>query len=206
MQQRSPEAAGPGKVFGRIVLVFTALVLAVLLAGTVAGVALWRSLSSSGDTSTLHDPVLNALGISRTSEVQVTLPAWGLTLARAGSSVADLGTEVQTALGTVQNARIGVYKLARRPNRSEVLNWIHSVDTTLDTAVWKRTLTVLEGAQMVSIYLADSGEEDTRFLEALILVQDQQELVIVSARGRTEALLNLGRHALTELDLTSMDL
>jgi hypothetical protein len=139
----------------------------------------------------LRDSLQQATGEAWMSEVELGVGALTLGLARAGGAVLDLPPEARAVLQSVRNADVGVYRL-RYPDRvvsgAAVLS---AGDRALAPQGWDRLVGVIDGRhKTVAIYVANEPEW-TRRIKLCVVVIDGPQMVIVSARGNPEPLLEL---------------
>ena len=191
----------PGTALSGIVLVFSVLFLALIISGLVAGAAALRSLRPQSDMINVRDEVLSSLAMPRVSSVEVTIPSWVATLARAGASMADIDPQAATALRAVKDGQLGVYELAERPDRSTVLAMLKVADGRLTDEGWTRMITVLEEGKCVAVYGLDSSFRPDKAMRVFIMVLDDHDLVIVSTTGRAEPLAEFASSAMEGLRL-----
>jgi hypothetical protein len=139
----------------------------------------------------LRDSLQQATGEAWMSEVELGIGTLTLGLARAGGAVLDLPSEARAVLQSVRNADVGVYRL-RHPDRvvsgAAVLS---AADRALAPQGWDRLVGVIDGRhKTVAIYVAGEPEW-TRRIKLCVVVIDGPQMVIVSARGNPEPLLEL---------------
>jgi hypothetical protein len=114
--------------------------------------------------------------------------------------VAELDPEVRAVLETLHSGQLGVYQLARTPERREILALMRTADAALEQDGWTRAVAVMEENATVAVYLAYPGGQEAKSMEAVVIAQDRRDLVIVSARGRTVPLVELARQLLKDAD------
>ncbi|HEV2394788.1 MAG TPA: hypothetical protein VG146_20750 [Verrucomicrobiae bacterium] len=118
--------------------------------------------------------------------------AGGLTLAfaRFGSSFFNLPPEPKAALGALHGADVGVYKLLDAPQALDYSALFTRADKAMKRRGWERMVGVARGGQFVAVYLP----RDMRALQHVaccVVVLNEGDLVIASARGNLEPLLAL---------------
>jgi hypothetical protein len=121
---------------------------------------------------------------------QIALNANVLTLGivRAGLACVRLDPGARAAVQSVRSAGVGVYQLAPgmpAPDRAAMLA---AADSVMSTRGWERTVGVMDGDDLVAVYLPEKNTSARR-LKCCVLVFDGKELVLVSARGNLEPLL-----------------
>jgi len=195
-QQLPPRSSG--SMLAKVLFVAGVLILFLVIAGLVAGVAVLRSLRQPIQTSELRSDLLNCLAVSRTTDVEITLPGWVTTLARVGASVSHIDPQLNAALQTLHSGQIGAYELAECPSRSEVLDMLSVADAKLGTEGWTRLVTVLENDEMIAVYALDSSLCAGKPIEVFVVVMDHCDLVMVAASGYAEPLFELAASELRD--------
>jgi hypothetical protein len=202
VMKRSPQShsriASP---LARIAFVFGVLFLALLIGAAVAGAAAVRSLKRASNPGSLHGELLACLDADSLSRVEIIIPGWAATIGRVGASLADVDPQVQAALQAIGGGQVGVYKLAERPPRHKVLGMLNRADQELEPDGWTRMVTVLDHGEFVAIYGLDSSMRPGKAVKIFVLVMNQQELVMVSARAFPAPLLELASAELAEVRL-----
>lgn len=174
------------------------ILLAVVLCGSaLVGVALARSLRVPPHPfPDFRERVLLPLRLGTCSEVQVNAPPLVFTLARLVSHCVDIETEARSALRTLRNAQVNVYKLSEQPTRRVQLELIERMETHMRELGWTRCLCVLDHHDVVLAHVSDSIR-DGDSLEVCVVVLSNRDLVIVGARCDAEALSQLVNVALS---------
>lgn len=168
-------------------------VLIVLTALGVLAVGVASFFHQSSDTRTLRKELTRASGTDWQQRVGVSVGALTLGLVRAGLTWAPMEPEARAALRTVRGAEVGVYELAQgaaRPDRTAMLS---AADGVMRGRGWERIVGVLDGGQMVGVYLP-ADLSTARRVKACVVVLDERQLVVVSARANLEPLLECLRN------------
>jgi hypothetical protein len=165
-----------------------------LIVPLVVGVVSCFRLSS--DTRALRDELIKSSGVEW--QQQIALNAGRLTLGaiRAGLSCVRLDSGARAALQSVHAAGVGVYQLPAGtppPNRAAMLA---AADSAMTARGWERVVGVIDGQDLVTAYLPN--KVSVHCLKCCVLVFDGKEMVLVSAQGNPEPLLD---YALTQADL-----
>ena len=142
----------------------------------------------SPEARVLRDSVNQASGV--TWRQRLTLHAGYFTLGaiRAGLSRVRLDPAARAALQSVDAAGVGIYQLpagAAPPDRAVVLA---AADLAMAGRRWERVVGVIDGSDLVAVYVPHrlSGHR----LKCCVLVLDGKKMVLVSARGNPEPLLD----------------
>ena len=177
----------------RCVLAALLLLLVVIAVEVVS----WFHLSF--DTKALRNSLIKSSGIEWRQ--RITLNAGGITLSavRAGLSFVHLDAGARAALQSVRGAEVGVYQLpsgAKPPDRAALLA---AADAAMTARGWDRVVGVMDGGDLVTVYLPDKIASARR-MKCCLMVFDGQEMVVVSARADLEPLL---KYALAQPDIAA---
>ncbi len=157
-----------------------------LLALLAAGVASCFRLSS--DARALRNGLIKASGVEWRQQIAVNAGYLTLGAVRAGLSFVKLDPGARAALKSVRTAGVGVYQLpsgAPRPDRAAMLA---AADSTMTARGWERVVGVLDGKDLVAIYLPGKSVS-VHHLKCCVMVFDGKEMVLVSVQGNPEPLL-----------------
>jgi len=184
-------------MFLRVVILLGGLLLMGLLAVGLAGFLLFRSFTATGNHVDLRSEILESIDSPRNVEVQVNVPVWLTTLARVTGSIGDVPEEIQAGLDSIHSGNVGVYELAEIPDARARHQMLKIADEALlSSPGWSRIVTILQGEQLVAIYLPEADIEPRRTTDIFVLVLDQRELVIVSARAHPKPILDFASRTL----------
>jgi hypothetical protein len=164
-------------------LLVTPLLLIALLG---AGVASCFRLSS--DARALRDELIKSSGVAWQPEIVLNVGRLTLGAIRAGLSCARLDAGARAALQSVHAAGVGVYQLPAGtppPNRAAMLA---AADSAMTARGWERAVGVIDGRDLVAVYFPN--KVSVHCLKCCVLVFDGKELVLVSAQGNPEPLLD----------------
>lgn len=198
----SPQVSGGGlHTLGRVLLVFSVVIVGLTAAAMILGARMIRELRSVGEHAELRSALLECVGDTRRVEINIALPGWALALGRVGASLADAPDEVQVGLDAVRSGEVGVYELTDVPDAASRGALLAKADAALlEKEGWERMVTVLEKDTLVAVYTPSTGMNPGRTIDLFVIVLDQRDLVIASARGRTEPIIEL---AARQVDLRS---
>jgi hypothetical protein len=161
----------------------TPLLLLVLL---VAGVASFFHPGS--DARALRNGLMNSSGVEWRQRIVVNAGHFTLGAVRAGLSCVKLDPGARAAIQSVRTAGVGVYQLpsgAPRPDRAAMLA---AADSTMTARGWERVVGVLDGKDLVAIYL-QGKKVSVHHLKCCVMVFDGKEMVLVSVQGNPEPLI-----------------
>jgi len=158
------------------------LVLLVVL--VAAGVASCFYLGS--DVRALRDEVIQSSGAAWRRQIVVNASYLPLGIVRAGLSCARLDPAARAALRSVHAAGVGVYQLSggSPPDRAAMLA---AADSAMTARGWERAVGVADGRNLVTVYFPK--KISVQRLKCCVMVFDGKELVLVSAQGNPEPLL-----------------
>jgi hypothetical protein len=142
----------------------------------------------SSDTKALQNSLIKSSGVEWRQ--RIALNAGGLTLCavRAGLSCVHLDAGARAALQSVRGAEVGVYQLpvgTKSPDRATLLA---ATDAAMTARGWDRVVGVMDGGDLVTVYVPDKTASARR-MKCCLMVFDGQEMVVVSARADLEPLL-----------------
>ena len=160
------------------------------LGGLALGVASYFRLSS--DTRALRNELTRASGAEWRKQIGLNIGDTTLGLARGASLFIDLDRDAQTALRAVRGAEVGLYELAstsKSPDRAAMLN---AADKAMSRRGWERVVGVLDGDQMVGVFLPAKITSDR--MKCCVAVLDGRRLIVVSAEGDLQPLMELARN------------
>lgn len=144
-----------------------------------------------GDAATLRRSVAQSAAADVDCTVEVRVSALLCGLVRGGLSLADvpLDPEARAALDTLHGGEVGVYELRPRGdcNRAAVLR---AADKSMRGRGWDRMVGVLHGDDLVAVYVPQKMRSG-RDCRVCVLVMADRHMVVVSARGNPEPLLQL---------------
>lgn len=158
------------------------------LGGLALGVASYFRLSS--DTRALRNELTQASGAKWRKHIGLNIGNHTLGLARVTSSFVEMDPDAQTALHAVRGVEVVIYELdstAKVPNRAAMLN---ATDTAMNSRGWERVVGVLDGDDMVSVFLPVKITSANQ-LKCCVVVLDGRQLVLVSAQVNPQPLLEL---------------
>jgi hypothetical protein len=170
-----------------------------LLLPVVIAVEVVSCFHLSSDTRALRNSLINSSGVEWRQ--RIALHAGGLTLSavRAGLSFVHLDAVARAALQAVRGTEVGIYQLPSgvKPPEREVM--LAAADAAMTARGWDRVVGVMDGQDLVAVYLPDKIASARR-MKCSLMVFDGQEMVVVSARANLEPLL---KYALAQPDIAA---
>ena len=161
---------------GLAVLLFPIFALGVI----ALGVASYFHLSS--DTRALRNGLLKASGVEWRQHIGLNIGSTTLGVVRAGLAFAPLDAKARAAVQALRGVEVGIYQLTpgtKPPDRAAMLA---VADTVLNARGWERVVGVMEGDELVSVYVP--GETiSAHHVKCCVVVFDGRQLVVVSARA-----------------------
>jgi len=117
----------------------------------------------------------------------------GLTFgfARFGSSFFHLPPEPRAALQALHGVEVGVYQLEGPISLPDYAAILKTADKSMRNRGWERIVGVAQGGQFVAVYA--SGDLRLKDVSCCVAVLNDQNLIVVSARGNISPLLELAR-------------
>lgn len=112
------------------------------------------------------------------------------TLARLGLQLAPLPPEARTALRSLHGAEVGVYELQGGDTPKNLAALFPAADKAMKARGWERLVGVVDGREVVAVYIPQKGISPKR-MKCCLAVLDDRQLVVVGARGNVDPLLEL---------------
>jgi hypothetical protein len=169
---------------------FFLLLLVLLLPGLCAlGVASYFHLSSPSQS--LRSAIMES--VPGPWHRRFALNVGGLTfgLARFGSSFFHLPPEPKAALQALHGGEVGVYRLEEPMSLPDYAAILKTADQSMRRRGWERIVGVAQGGQFVVVYAP--GDLRLNDVSCCAAVLNDQNLIVVSARGNITPLLELAR-------------
>jgi len=157
-------------------------------AWAIVGVTGYFRLGS--ETSGLRSAALASLPGTINKRVAVSVGWFSTALVRFGSRFFTMPPEPRAALDSVRGASVGVYQLEQDPTSSSVRQLIISADAKMKGFGWDRVVGVTKEHELVAVYFPHRHVSASN-LRCCVLVLQNRDLVIVSAAGNLEPLLEL---------------
>jgi hypothetical protein len=161
-----------------------------MLALPVAGLTSYFRISR--ETRTLRNSLLRAAPAQWDKTIELSVGALTLTLARAvlDRIDIDLEPEARATLQAVRGAEVGIYQRRDRRTRVDASNLLSGADQAMASRGWDRLVGIVHRQQVVGIYTPKTPRPAQQ-VEVCLLVVDDRQAVVVSARGDLEPLVNI---------------
>lgn len=176
-----PPTKRPWFWVGLALLLFPFVALGVI----VLGVASYLHLSS--DTRALRNGLMKASGVEWRQHIGLNIGSMTLGVIRAGLSLAPLDAQARAAVQTVRGVEVGIYELPPGTKPPDCAAMLAVADTVLNARGWERVVGVLDGEELVSVYVPGEAIAARR-MKCCVLVLDGRQMVVVSARADFEPL------------------
>ena len=162
------------------------------LGGLALGVASYFRLGS--DTRALRNELTRASGTEWRKQIGLNIGDTTLGVARGALPfIKGIDRDAQSALRAVHGVEVGIYELdstSKTPDRAAMLN---AADKAMSRRGWERVVGVLDGDDMVSVFLPAKITPANQ-MKCCVAVLDDRKLIIVSARGDLKPLLEFARN------------
>jgi hypothetical protein len=192
-------AAGSSRLRFRVRTGYVVLALVLCLPLLCAiGIAGCFHLSSA--TQALRSSVIESAPGQWDKRFAVRVPGLALGLVRFGSRFFNLPPELKAALDALHGAEVGVYNLQDAPCALDYSAVFTAADKCMRQRGWERIVGVARGRQFVAVYMPRNLRTAKR-MACCVVVLNEQDLVVASARGNLEPLLELATQRLQEHDL-----
>ena len=174
------------------VILCVALCLPLICAVAVAGY-----FRPSYPTRALRTSLMQSMPGQWDKRFAVHVGSLTLGLVRFGSQFFTLPPEPKAALGALNSAEVGVYKLEGPPATLDYPAMFVAADKAMKRCGWERIVGVAKAAQFVAVYMPRNVRTFKR-IGCSVVVLNNRDLVVAGARGNLEPLLALAQHKLQE--------
>ena len=164
--------------------------LAIPAALALLSVGLTGCFRISSDAQALRDSVMKSASGEWDEEIEIGVGALTLNLARAGLAFVSLEPEARAALAAARGAEVGVYRLQKQRRRLDHATMLAKADQAMSRRGWDRVVGVMNEREFVAVYVPNHVRS-TRNVKICVVVMDGQELVVASARGNLEPLMEI---------------
>jgi hypothetical protein len=132
-------------------------------------------------------------------EIEIALGSLPFTLARAGIALVDVDLEppLRAALQSLNEVEVGVYTASRSLRQRDRAGLLAAADEAMTARRWERMVGVLDEDALVAVY-TPRQPESRNSLRLCTLVIEGEQMVIVSAAGDPEPLMELGLRELQQ--------
>ena len=171
---------------GFIVLGVIVLFLAICALGVVGMFQL------SSESTILRQTMMSS--VAGTWDKKIAIRVGGLTtaLVRGGSRFFKIPPEPRAALDAVHGAEVGVYNLREDPGYVERGALLTRADKAMAARGWDRIVGVVHEHDLVMVYMPHK-KASLHNLRCCVAVFSGRDLVVVSARGNLEPLMELAQ-------------
>jgi hypothetical protein len=158
-----------------------------------AGVASYFRLSSQ--TRALRGSLMRSIPGQWDKRFAVNLGGFTLGAVRYGSRFFHMPPEPRAALEALHAAEVGVYRLQDQLESLDYNAVFLEADKSMRARGWERVVAVTQPRGMVMVYVPRKGISTSR-MSCCVMVLQERDLVIASARGDLEPLLELAEKRL----------
>ncbi|MFZ0829024.1 MAG: hypothetical protein WAO02_16540 [Verrucomicrobiia bacterium] len=165
-----------------------ALLAAPLLLLILLGTLVANCFCLPREARVLRNELILSSGVKWQQKIALNADTLTLGAVRAGLSFVRLAPEARAVVQSVRSAGVGVYQLAsgtRSPDRAAMLV---AADSAMSARGWERAVGVMDGHDLVAVYVPKENSSARR-VKCCVMVFDGKEMVLVSARGNLEPLL-----------------
>jgi len=179
----------------RLWLLWGLLLTPFLLLGLLgAGVASCFRLGA--DARAVRNALIKSSGVEWRQQIALNTGGltWGAVL--AGLSWVRLDPAAYAALQSIHGAGVGIYQLPAGTPPQNRAAMLMTADSAMTARGWERVVGVIDGRELVAVYMPKAVS--VHRLKCCVLVFDGKQMVLVSAQGNPEPLLE---YALARLEL-----
>lgn len=184
----SRASATPAPIFGVATLALIGLAMVLLLG--VIGVTGYFRLSS--DAAALRQSLMSGMSGAWQKKFAIHIGPLTTGLVRMCSHWLTLAPEPKAALDAIHGAEVGVYKLQQESVVLDAGAILARTDKAMSARGWQRAVGVSKKHELVAVYLPRRGFS-SEHLKCCLLVCQGRDLVVASAQGDLEPLLQIAR-------------
>jgi hypothetical protein len=159
------------------------LLLFIVLAALVA-----NCFRLAPETRALRDELVKPNGVEWRQKIALNADTLTLGAVHAGLSCVRLDPGARAAVQSVRSAGVGIYQLPSGTPAPDRAAMLAAADSAMTARGWERVVGVMHGHDLVAVYVPDENISARR-LKCCVLVFDRKEMVLVSAQGNLEPLL-----------------
>lgn len=169
------------------------LVLTVLCGLLVYGLTGYFRLSR--DAAILRDTLRQGAGAAYAKKIELNVGRLTCLVARGVVGCFPMPPEARQALRVVRGAEVGVYELSRHESPRPNGNVLATADAAMKRRGWERVVGVVDRHDLVAVYVPTDLTSPQQ-ARACVMVWSGRQMVVVSARGDLQPLLDLASHQL----------
>jgi len=154
----------------------------------------------SAAARTLRSSVTESVPGRWDKQFEVHVGGLTLKLVRSASRCFKLPPEAKAALAALRGAEVGIYRLPAAPAALDYSTMFAAADESMKRRGWERIVGVGRNRQVVLVYLPSELRAAKR-IACCVAVLNEQDLVVASARGNLEPLLEVAARRLQGDDL-----
>ena len=171
------------------------ILLALVSAPFAGALAVASYFHLSSPTRMVGTAFMDAVPGSWHKQFGISVGYFTLAAARVGISFFNVPPEPKAAINAVDGAEVGVYKLEEPSGRKDFRALLAAADKSMGRRGWERIVGVTQSDQCVVVY-APKNVSSLRAVSCCVGVLDGRDLVVVSARGNVNSLVDLARERL----------
>ena len=176
-----------------------AVVLAMLCLPLFCAIGVAGYFRLSSETTALRKSLMSSATGGWDKKFAVHVGSLTLGLVRAGSRLVKLPPEPRAALEALHGAEVGVYRLQPEALPVDHLRSLLAADGAMKARGWERIVGVAREQQLVAVYIPKKGLSPEKMACCLVVLQER-ELVVASARGNVRPLLEIAAKRLGSAD------
>jgi hypothetical protein len=164
---------------------------ATLLAAFFMGVfVVWGFFRLSSESEALRESLMGSVQGKWDKKIGLHVGVFSTALVRAGSRFFEMPPEPRAALEAIRSVEFGIYELREDPGPIDAGAILARADKAMSGRGWQRAVGVVHEHQVVAVYLP-RREVRLGSLKCCLLVLESRNLVVLSAKGNLEPLVEL---------------
>jgi len=173
-----------------LLLLPIALVAALIFSLATLAMGVVRSFGLGPDSAALRDGLMKSRAADWDRQVEVGVGSFPVTLVRTALGFVHLDPEVRTALQAFRGGEVGVYQRHNGGKHLDQSRLFEAADSTMRQRGWERAVGVCNPNELVAVYVP-RDLTSPRNIRVCVVVANQEQLVIASARSNLEPIMRL---------------
>ncbi len=148
----------------------------------------------SSDTAALRNELVQSAPAEWHKRIELSVGSMALSMARFIIGFLEVPPEARTALQALRGGEVAIYEVDPGDNGPEYHSLLASADRAMLARGWERVVGCVQHKSAVAVYVPQNIRSPKR-VQVCVAVVNPRQMVLVSARGNLEPLLELARAA-----------